>query len=270
MIESSEVRQLCLSISFFFAHLGASLGSFSTHCPLIKGFVSSGSSLGFVLAYLHPLLHQSLNWFKEMVGEMEVVSEVRSSELEMGLSSSDNPIKAEGDSTASSPLSSGQREIRPFHALREECALDTDTLFRFKDSFQFPEEVRILLLREREKACAFSPGEVCFYKAAFWCGLRFLVHPFIMELLNQFNITPGKLMSNSWRIVIRCMEIWMVVTEGNIIRLDEYVHLYCLKKSKEYRYYELVPWVRKARIITDLPSSFWYWKYRYFFVSGDG
>ena len=77
VIESSEVRQLCPSISFFFAHLGASLGSFSTHCPPIEGFVSRGSSLGFVLADLHHLLHQSLNWFKEMVGEREVVSEVR-------------------------------------------------------------------------------------------------------------------------------------------------------------------------------------------------
>ena len=77
MIESSEVRQLYPSISFSFAHLGASLGSFSTHCPIIEGFVSRGSNLGFVLADLHHLLHQSLNWFKEMVGEREVVSKVR-------------------------------------------------------------------------------------------------------------------------------------------------------------------------------------------------
>ena len=77
-------------------------------------------------------------------------------------------------------------------------------------------------------------------------------------------------MPNSWRIVISCMEIWIVVTEGDMIKLDEFVHLYCLKESKEYRYYELVPWVRKARIIIDLSSSFRYWKSRYFFVSRDG
>ena len=58
----------------------------------------------------------------------------------------------------------------------------------------------------------------------------------------------------------------MVVTKGDTIRLDEFVHLYCLKESKEYGYYELVPCVRKARIVTDLPSSFRYWKSRYFFV----
>ena len=59
----------------------------------------------------------------------------------------------------------------------------------------------------------------------------------------------------------------MVVTEGDMIRVDEFIHLYRLKKSKEYEYYELMPWVRKERIITDLPSSFRYWKSRLFFVS---
>jgi len=48
----------------------------------------------------------------------------------------------------------------------------------------------------------------------------------------------------------------MVITEGDMIRLDKFVYLYCLKKSKEYGYYELVPWVRKVRIITNLSSSF--------------
>ena len=48
-------------------------------------------------------------------------------------------------------------------------------------------------------------------------------------------------MPNLWRIVISCMEIWMVVTEGDMIRLDKFVHLYHLKESKEYGYYEHVP-----------------------------
>ena len=54
-----------------------------------------------------------------------------------------------------------------------------------------------------------------------------------------------------------------------MIRVDEFVYLYRLKMSKEYRYYELMPWDRKARIVTNLPSSFRYWKSRFFFVSGD-
>ena len=76
-------------------------------------------------------------------------------------------------------------------------------------------------------------------------------------------------MPNLWRIVINCMEIWLAVTEGDMIRVDKFTYLYHLKESKEYGYYELVPWVRMARIVIDLPSFFRYWKSRFFFVSGD-
>ena len=54
-----------------------------------------------------------------------------------------------------------------------------------------------------------------------------------------------------------------------MLRVDKLVYLYHLKASKEYRYYELVPWERRTRIIKGLPSSFRYWKSRFFFVSRD-
>ena len=65
------------------------------------------------------------------------------------------------------------------------------------------------------------------------------------------------------------MEIWLVAMNGNMIEVDELVYLYCLKESKEYRYYKLVPWERRTRIVQDLPSSFKYWKSRFFFMSRD-
>ena len=65
------------------------------------------------------------------------------------------------------------------------------------------------------------------------------------------------------------MEIWLATTEGDMIKVDELVYLYRLKESKEHGYYELVPWERRTRIVRDLPSSFRYWKSRFFFVSGD-
>ena len=66
------------------------------------------------------------------------------------------------------------------------------------------------------------------------------------------------------------MVIWTIIVDGDMITLNELVHLYRLKESKEFGYYELVPWDRRSRLIADLPSSFRYWKSRYFFVSGDG
>ena len=90
------------------------------------------------------------------------MSEVRSSELEIGLSSNDDIVEAGGDTVISAP-----REVRTFHTFEEVCALDGDTLYRFKDRFQFPDRVRVRLPREEERARHFFPGEVCFYEATF-------------------------------------------------------------------------------------------------------
>ena len=116
--------------------------------------------------------------------ERETMSEVRSSELEIGLSFSGDPV--EGDTVVSIP-----REVRAFHTLEEGCGLDADTLGRFKDRFQFPERVRVCLPNEEDWACHFFPGEVCFYESAFVFRLRFPVHPFLMVLLDRFGIAPG-------------------------------------------------------------------------------
>ena len=118
--------------------LGASLRVSHTFSPLVKGFVFGSSSLNVVLANLFPLLRQSVDWFKELVGEQRVMSEVRSIELEMEFLSSDDPVEVEKDIAASGP-----REVRAFSALRKECGLDTETLSRFRDRFQFPKRVRI-------------------------------------------------------------------------------------------------------------------------------
>ena len=100
-------------------------------------------------------------------------------------------------------------------------------------------------------------------------GLCFPIHPFIIELLTHFRIASRQLMPNSWRIVVSCMEIWLAATVEDMIKVDELVHLYRLKESKEYGYYKPVPWVQETRIVRDLPLSFWYWKSQFFFVSGD-
>ena len=145
MVSSSEVRIACPSISFLFARLGGSLGVF----PHLENFIFEGNNLGVVVADLLPLLRQSIDWFWDLV--REVMSEVRSSELETELSSSGDPV--EGDTAVSNP-----REVRAFYALNEECGLDADTLGRFRDRFQFPERVRVRLPSKEERACNFFSG----------------------------------------------------------------------------------------------------------------
>ena len=142
-------------------------------------------------------------------------SKVGSGDLERGASSN---VGGEGtgvDTTTSAPSSSHPPALaiaHPFHALKEKFSLKIEVFSKFKDRFQFPEGTRARLPRKDEKACVFAHGEVFFYEAVFPCGLRFPVHPFIMELLHYLNLAPGQLMPNSWRIVISCMVIWTTIT----------------------------------------------------------
>ena len=157
MVSGSEVRADCPSVSFFFARLGATLGVFSDFLPLVGDFIFAGCGLSLVIGELSPILGQSLAWFE---GETRRMAEVRSSELETGLSSSGSPER--GD-TAVSAL----RVVRAFHALKEVCGLDDETVGRFKDRFQFPKRVHVRQPTNEDKACHFFPCEICFYEAAF-------------------------------------------------------------------------------------------------------
>ena len=82
------------------------------------------------MADLFPLLRQSVDWFEELVGEWRVMSKVTSSELDIGLSSSDDPVEVKEDTVVAGP-----REVRAFLALGEECGLDAETISRFRDRF---------------------------------------------------------------------------------------------------------------------------------------
>ena len=73
------------------------------------------------------------------------MSKVRLSELETRLSSNDGPVEVRGDTAISA-----SQEVRAFYALDEVCGLDSDTLSRFKDRFQFPNRVKVWLPREKD------------------------------------------------------------------------------------------------------------------------
>ena len=273
MVGYSEVQRTSPFVAFLFARLGALIESSAKPLgvlspigtyPPIEGFALSGGGLGLVLGDLYPLLYKSQVWFKsvrEVLSREVMGSEVGSGGLERGASSNIGGAGTRVDTTTSAPSSfqpSVPAVVRSFHALKEKCSLKIEVFSKFKDRFQFLEGTRARLPRKDEKACAFAHGEVCFYEAAFSCGLRFLVHPFIMKLLHHLNLASGQLMPNSWRIVISCMVIWTTIVDGDMLTVNEFVHLYRLKESKEFGYYEFVPWDRKSRLVTDLPSSFRY------------
>ena len=139
-----------------------------------------------------------------------------------------------------------------------------------RDRFQFPDSVRIRIPSDEDRACHSYADEVCFYEADFTSGLRLPVHPFVRELFVYLRLAPAQLVPNSWWIVISCMVVWVSANDGDVIKKDEFLHFYCLRKSKVPNYYEFKLWDRASRLILDYPSSLQNWKPNFFFVSGNG
>ena len=145
MVDYSEIRHTSPSIAFFFTRSGALLDSSSDPRLQIGDFVLGDSILDLVLGNLFPLLCQSLAWFKSVCRVLRresMGSEVRSSDLETGLSSSASPVGVETDTATSIPSSvlspsypSAFDTSHPFHAFKEECSLKKDTFRRFRDMF---------------------------------------------------------------------------------------------------------------------------------------
>ena len=66
------------------------------------------------------------------------------------------------------------------------------------------------------------------------------------------------------------MVVWTSANDGDVIKKDEFLHFYRLRKSKDPGYYEFKSWDRASRLILDYPSSLQNWKPNLFFVSGSG
>ena len=104
------------------------------------------------------------------MSDQRAMSEVRSSELETGLSSNDDPVEED-------TIVSTSRVVRVFSALDKECGLDAETLSRFRDRFQFPKRVRICLPCREERACHFCPERYVFMRLLFKASLDFQSTP---------------------------------------------------------------------------------------------
>ena len=88
MVDYSAIRVDCSSIAFFFAHLGSLLESVDReHLERASSFVGEDCSYTFVLSSLFPLVSHYAE-----VARLLRMSEVRSSDLETGLSSSDDRV----------------------------------------------------------------------------------------------------------------------------------------------------------------------------------
>ena len=193
MVDFVSFRQQTPYVSFFFARLGVFLEHSDGKCPQVGLFFPHCcAAFRSVLVTFYPLIWRSLiKYHLEMAVVEEGDFEVRSSELETGLSSNYEFEELGVDIAVSkllkTPNLTSSSSSPPFHALFESCCLKTTQLKSIRKRFQFPRGTVARLPHPNEKACNFPHDKVCFYEAAFSCGLCFPIHPFIMSLLSALN-----------------------------------------------------------------------------------
>ena len=62
----------------------------------------------------------------------------------------------------------------------------------------------------------------------------------------------------------------MSANDADVIKKDEFLHFYCLRKSQDPDHYEFKSWDRASTLILDSSSSLQNWKPNFFFISGSG
>lgn len=158
MVDHTVVRLGSPFVSFFFARLGDFLEFFGGCHPQMGLFMSRECAFRRVLLKLYPLIQHSLiqhHLVSDMAEEGVVGAEVRLSELDTGLSFSDNPMGMEVDTMMSKP--STLFSLKPFQALIKECILEGNHMKSFRKHFQFPIEMKICLPLSRRKGLCLCP-----------------------------------------------------------------------------------------------------------------
>ena len=173
MVDYSSVRVDCPSLAFLFTRLGCLLELVEGEClKWVNFFVGEDCPYKFVLFSLFPLVSHSTK-----VARSLKVSEVRSSDLETRLSSSDDHVISETTSPST-----------PYKAGTFSCSLAGKDEKQIRDRFQFPDSIKIRIPNDEDRAYHSYAHKVCFYKANFTSGLRFPVRPFVREIFSYLHL----------------------------------------------------------------------------------
>ena len=176
MVDYSAVRVDCPSVAFFFAHLCCLLESIEGEClKRVSFLIGENYPYTFILSSLFPLVFRSTG-----VARLLKMSGVRSSDLDMGLSSFDDRVISKATSVSSF-----------YKAWTISCSLTEKDEQWIRDRLQFPNFVKIRILSDKERACHSYANEVCFYRVDFNSGLHFLVHAFVRDLFSYLHLAPA-------------------------------------------------------------------------------
>ena len=110
------------------------------------------------------------------------------------------------------------------------------------------------------------PKMVCFFEATFENNLRFPLYPFIMNVLQHFNVCPSQLSPNFWGVLVGLLVVFRDKGLG-VPNIALSLDFFSVKEATEGFLY-ISKRSSAILIISDLPSSHKHWKESYFFIEG--
>ena len=141
--------------------------------------------------------------------------------------------------------------------------VDKGMLDWFKRIFDIPSDYILHTTKDKAHDPCSSGKRVVVYQDQMEAGLRFPLDPFVKLFLNTYNISPGQLHPNSYRILIGFIEL--MHREGREPDFDILRHVYSLAKKKGELAFSLtvVSQLNLFFKLKDLPKS---WRHKYFVV----
>ena len=136
-----------------------------------------------------------------------------------------------------------------------------------REIYGIPRSVELRAPKEYEKADWDIPEWTCFYEYTLRLGFRFPIPQLVRRTLLYYDLAPGQLMPNTWRILL---SLGVLSERHNIpFGMASLLHNYYLKENIHDRgRYMLVPRSKEQQIIIDTTTNDRNWKDTYFFAKG--
>ncbi|KAL5839683.1 hypothetical protein ACOSQ4_012291 [Xanthoceras sorbifolium] len=175
-------------------------------------------------------------------------------------------VKLPGDAAGPCPMG----PCRPLGLLLSNPAsvLTEDDIMRIRFSYGIPDGVALRAPHKEERPDWDIPGWTCFYEFPFQrVRFRLPVVGLLRKVLDHFELAPGQLMPNSWRILLG-LEL-LCTREGIVFELPDLFYTYSVwEHDTEKGRYNLNLRPNRTHLITELTTNDRLWKDRYFFARG--
>ena len=133
----------------------------------------------------------------------------------------------------------------------------------FRRRFTIPIEYSLYTTDKKAHESYTDEVKLVVYQDQLEGGLRFPLDPFVKLFLNRYNIAPGQLHPNSYRILTGYIEL--IHREGKEPNFDMLWYMCSLNKKKGELTFSLVvmPSMNIFSKLQDLPKT---WRYIYFII----